>query len=53
MTVDESPRQRTGGRAGRQAARASHHIARDPFLTRTLAPFEVLNDEALASCSAA
>ena len=48
MTVDESPRQRTGGRAGRQAARASHHIAREPFLTRTLAPFEVLNEEGLS-----
>ena len=48
MTVDESPRQRTGGRAGRQAARASHHIAREPFLTRTLAPFEVLDEEGLS-----
>ena len=48
MTIEESPRQRTGGRAGRQAARASHHIAREPFLTRTLAPFEVLNDEGLS-----
>jgi trimethylamine---corrinoid protein Co-methyltransferase len=48
MTIEESPRQRTGGRAGRQAARASHHIAREPFLTRTLAPFEVLNEEGLA-----
>ena len=48
MTVDESPRQRTGGRAGRQAARARTHIAREPFLTRTLAPFEVLGDEGLS-----
>ena len=48
MTVEETSRQRTGGRAGRQAARASHHIAREPFLTRTLAPFEVLNEEGLA-----
>jgi trimethylamine--corrinoid protein Co-methyltransferase len=48
MTIEESPRQRTGGRAGRQAARASHHIAREPFLTRTLAPFEVLNEEGLS-----
>jgi trimethylamine--corrinoid protein Co-methyltransferase len=47
--IDETPRQRTGGRAGRQAARASHHIARVPFLTRTLAPFEVLNEEGLAT----
>ena len=48
MTVDESPRQRSGGRAGRQAARARTHVAREPFLTRTLAPFEVLDDEGLS-----
>ena len=47
--TDTTPRLRTGGRAGRQAARASHHIARVPFLTRTLAPFEVLDDEGLAT----
>jgi trimethylamine--corrinoid protein Co-methyltransferase len=47
--TETAPRLRTGGRAGRQAARASHHIARVPFLTRTLAPFEVLNDEGLAT----
>ena len=39
---------RTGGRAGRQAARASHKVARVPYLTRTLAPLEVLSDEHLA-----
>jgi trimethylamine--corrinoid protein Co-methyltransferase len=49
MTETVTPRLRTGGRAGRQAARASHHIARVPFLTRTLAPFEVLNEEGLAT----
>jgi trimethylamine---corrinoid protein Co-methyltransferase len=48
MTVEGTSRQRTGGRAGRQAARARTHIAREPFLTRTLAPFEVLNEEGLA-----
>jgi trimethylamine--corrinoid protein Co-methyltransferase len=48
MTETTTPRLRTGGRAGRQAARASHHIARVPFLTRTLKPFEVLNEEGLA-----
>ena len=42
MTIDEYPRQRTGGRAGRQAARARTHIAREPFLTRTLAPLVML-----------
>ena len=48
MTADDSPRQRSGGRAGRQAARARTEIAREPFLTRTLEPFEVLNDEGLS-----
>jgi trimethylamine--corrinoid protein Co-methyltransferase len=49
MTETVTPRLRPGGRAGRQAARASHHVARVPFLTRTLAPFEVLNEEGLAT----
>src|SRR5205814_9122836 len=48
MTVEETSRQRTGGRAGRQAARSEEHIAREPFLTRTLAPFEVLDEEGLS-----
>ena len=48
MTTD-APRHRTGGRAGRQAARLRSHVEREPFLTRTLAPFEVLNEEGLAT----
>ena len=48
MTVDGSPR-RTGGRDARRAARLQAHAARVPFLTRTLAPFEVLNEEGLAT----
>ena len=44
-----APRQRTGGRdARRAAARSTPHVAREPFLTRTLAPFEVLGEEGLA-----
>jgi trimethylamine--corrinoid protein Co-methyltransferase len=39
---------RTGGRAGRRAARAAAAPTADPFLTRTLAPFEVLGEESLA-----
>ena len=39
---------RTGGRAGRQAARASHVIEREAFLTSKLTPFEVLSDEGLS-----
>ncbi|HLY13308.1 MAG TPA: trimethylamine methyltransferase family protein [Candidatus Limnocylindrales bacterium] len=46
--MDDSPRQRSGGRAGRQALRAHSHIERQPFLTRKLAPFEVLGEEGLA-----
>ncbi|HET7236943.1 MAG TPA: trimethylamine methyltransferase family protein [Actinomycetota bacterium] len=38
---------RTGGRAGRQAARLAAHVERVPFLTRTLSPVEVLSDEGL------
>ena len=39
---------RTGGREGRRAARLHAQVERTPFLTRTLAPFEVLNEEGLA-----
>jgi trimethylamine--corrinoid protein Co-methyltransferase len=46
--MDDSPRRRSGGRAGRQAARAHAHIERTPFLTRTFAPFEILSEEGLA-----
>jgi len=48
--MDTSPRQRTGGRAGRVALRAyAHaHMERQPFLTRTLKPFEVLSEEGLS-----
>jgi trimethylamine--corrinoid protein Co-methyltransferase len=46
--MDASPRQRSGGRAGRQALRAHSHIERQPFLTRKLAPFEALSEEGLS-----
>src|SRR5688572_1542408 len=39
---------RTGGREGRRAVRLSHAVERLPFLTRTLAPFEVLGEEGLS-----
>jgi trimethylamine--corrinoid protein Co-methyltransferase len=38
---------RTGGRAGRQAARLAAHVEAVPFLTRTLKPFEVVSEEGL------
>ena len=37
-----------GGRAARQALRLASHAESVPFLTRTLAPLEVLNDESIA-----
>ena len=46
--MDESRRRRGGGRAARLAQRLSAHVAREPFLTRRLAPFEVLDEEGLA-----
>ena len=39
---------RAGGRAARQAARLQAVVESVPFLTRTLAPFEVLSEEGLA-----
>lgn len=37
-----------GGRAARQAARASHQAESVPYITRTLAPFEVLDEDNIA-----
>jgi trimethylamine--corrinoid protein Co-methyltransferase len=49
MNMEEPTRRgRTGGRAGRQAARLATHIEASPFLTRTLQPFEVVSDEGIA-----
>lgn len=39
---------RTGGRAGRQRERASHVAPREPFISRTMAPFEVVSEEGLS-----
>ncbi len=47
--MTDAPRgRRTGGRAGRAAVRQAHAIERVPFITRTLAPFEVLSEEGLS-----
>lgn len=49
MTDSPAPSgRRSGGRAGRAAMRATHVIDRVPYLTRTMRPFEVANDETLA-----
>jgi trimethylamine---corrinoid protein Co-methyltransferase len=39
---------RSGGRSARQDLRASHAIARVPYLTRTLKPTELVSDEGLS-----
>ncbi len=45
--MTETRGRRSGGRAGRQAARL-HAVAESvPFITRTLTPFEVVSDEGL------
>jgi trimethylamine--corrinoid protein Co-methyltransferase len=44
-----SARRRSGGRAARQAARAASFAESSPYLTRKLAPFEVLDEEGLAT----
>ncbi len=46
MTSEPRAR-RSGGRAGRQAARAARVVEREPFLTRRLAPFEIVSAEGL------
>ena len=46
--MTETRGRRSGGRAARQAARLHAHVEGVPFLTRTLAPFEVVADEGLS-----
>jgi trimethylamine--corrinoid protein Co-methyltransferase len=46
--MDDGPRRRSGGRDARRALRAHPRDTYVPFLTRKLAPFEVLNDEGLS-----
>jgi trimethylamine--corrinoid protein Co-methyltransferase len=46
--TDHATHRRSGGRAARQAARAFAHAQSIPFLTRTLKPFEVLDEEGLS-----
>lgn len=46
--MSESRGRRSGGRAARQTARLQAVVESVPFLTRTLAPLEVLSDEGLS-----
>jgi trimethylamine---corrinoid protein Co-methyltransferase len=48
MTETETRGRAGGGRAARQAARLHAHMESIPFLTRTLAPIEVLGEEGIA-----
>ncbi|MGZ0220800.1 MAG: trimethylamine methyltransferase family protein, partial [Acidimicrobiales bacterium] len=51
--VSEVPRgRRSGGRAGRQAARAASTAVTSPYLVRNLPPFEMLDDAALSQIEA-
>ena len=45
--TDTTGGRRSGGRAARQAARAVSNAATVPYITRTLKPFEVLDEEQL------
>src|SRR3954468_4561212 len=46
--MDDPTRRRSGGRAARQALRLASHAEHVPYLTRKLAPFEVLGEEGLS-----
>ena len=45
--TDAGAGRRSGGRAGRQALRASHVVEAETYLTRTMKPFEIVSDEGL------
>ena len=45
--TDTREGRRSGGRAARQSARANAVVARSPFLTSQLKPFEVVSDEGM------
>ena len=46
-SADAGTGRRSGGRAGRQALRASHVVEAETYLTRTMKPFEIVSDEGL------
>jgi len=46
--MTDIPRRRAGGREARHLLRAHSLVQREPFLTRALAPYEVLSDEGLS-----
>jgi trimethylamine--corrinoid protein Co-methyltransferase len=47
MTTEETRTRRGGGREARRAMRAATHGSAEAFLTRTLKPYELVNDEGL------
>ncbi len=46
--MSDAPRSRRGGRDAKRSARLAHAVETVPFITRALAPFEVLSEEGLA-----
>ncbi|CAN5832223.1 trimethylamine methyltransferase family protein [soil metagenome] len=50
--TEGASRRRSGGRAARQATRAAAFAESTPYLTRRLAPYEVLGEEGLATIEA-
>jgi trimethylamine--corrinoid protein Co-methyltransferase len=49
MSDRSAPRRRAGGREARRAARLHEVAEKVPFITRTMAPVEVLSEEGLAT----
>ena len=49
MSDTQARGRRGGGREGRRAARLHEVVEKVPFITRTLAPFEILSEEGLAT----
>ncbi|MDH4280174.1 MAG: trimethylamine methyltransferase family protein, partial [Acidimicrobiia bacterium] len=45
---DQARGRRSGGRAGRQAARQASAPVHQPYITRSIKPFEVVSEESLA-----
>ncbi len=49
MSLESRPRRRSGGRAARQAERASQTAETSPYLERKLAPVDMVDDEGYAT----
>lgn len=47
--TDRSPRRRGGGREARRAVRSAAAVAKLPYITREVPPYEILGDDGLAT----